>query len=306
MPAFLPLLHVGVGTRRGPVTLFPVWIDGAGTPGLGWDARPLAVQERAGSAVVAELVVRNTSARPRAVLEGDLFVGGRQDRTAADTTVLGAGESRVLPVRCVEHGRWSGGVDHRATAMRTPYSVRYGSRAGTTARPDQGEVWERIARLERRHGASETAALTAHLPASRAHRGEPARSFVRARPDLTGIRPLEGQRGILVGIGGRIVAAELFGSARGLRTRWEGILDAAALDAAGHADAATTGQSARDFAERLGSTPRRDAIRAGRLRHISAGDAHTAVATSWTTDAAGRRTGLLHATAYNRAHPALV
>jgi hypothetical protein len=313
MNTFLPRFHVGAGTQRGSLTLFPVWVEGAATRGIGWRSDPLVVEERTGNAVVAELVIRNTSDRPRAIVEGDLFIGGQQDRTAAETMVLDAGEARVLPVRCVEHGRWGGGEEsHRATSLRTPYSVRYGTHAGSAVPLDQGEVWERISRLERRHGMSRTSALTDHLAHSRRYRvaggvdqatAGPAASTI---PDVSGLRPLDGQRGVIVGIGGRVAAAEVFGSEYGLKTRWKGILDAAALDAAGHQPIATSGTEAREFAARMLLTPRRDASRGRGIRHIAAADGQTAIATSWTTDAAGHRTGMLHLTAFNRAHPVLV
>ena len=145
---------------------------------------------------------------------------------------------------------------------------------------------------------------------SRGLRGAPTPSGSRhggvdAAIDVKGLRPISGQRGVIIGIGGRVAAAEIFGSEFGLRARWEGLLDAAALDAAGADDIATPSWKARDFAERVELAPRRDEARARGIRRIAQRDHRTAVGTEWTTDADGRRRGLLHLTAYNRAHPVL-
>ncbi|WP_409046908.1 DUF6569 family protein [Microbacterium sp. HA-8] len=292
---FIPHLHVGSGTQLESLTVFPIWVDGAGTPGLDWGRTHLDVSERAGSASVPELVVRNTGAAPLPILDGDLFVGGQQNRMAASAMLLDPEQSAVMPVRCVEQGRWSGSARHEASSLRASHSVRYGRHLGTSRLADQGEVWDRVQRFEQTFGATVSSDLVTHLDRARTPAAHPAKQ----------IRPIDGQRGVMFGIAGRIVACEIFGSARGLRSRWRGIVDAAVLDAAHMSPVATPSFKARAFAARMASVPRRDERRTPRIRTIAAADERTAITTDWVTDAEGRRRGLMHATAYNRTHAVL-
>ena len=103
-------LHVGQGTARGPLTVFPVWTD---APSLGSSHRtgadaPVDVAERAGSPAVDQLVVTNRGDRPVLLLAGELLEGGMQHRALTATTMLAPSRPTVLPVVCVEQGRWHG------------------------------------------------------------------------------------------------------------------------------------------------------------------------------------------------------
>lgn len=147
----MPLLdlHLGRPVTRGALTVFPVW-NGAAVQSRGYDvsSAKLAVEERAGHAVVAELVITNQGQRPALVLEGELLEGGQQHRVAARSVLINAGESQVLDVRCVEEGRWSGGSGHVRSGRRAPMSVR--------AAQEQSGTWQRVRDLEARHGGGDT------------------------------------------------------------------------------------------------------------------------------------------------------
>src|SRR4051812_24556745 len=93
-------LHLGQGTHRGPLTVFPVWTDSPSSPFgylTGAQAR-VEVAERAGSPVVEELVVPNRADRPVLLLAGELLEGGMQPRALTATTVLPPNRPTVLPV----------------------------------------------------------------------------------------------------------------------------------------------------------------------------------------------------------------
>ena len=63
--------HLGKPLTRGALTLFPIWNGNAvGSRGYDLSGSSVTVAERAGSAVVAELVITNTGARPSLVLGG--------------------------------------------------------------------------------------------------------------------------------------------------------------------------------------------------------------------------------------------
>lgn len=233
----IPPLHVGQGTTLGALTVFPVWIESEPVRGLEWRPSSLRVSERAGSPVVGELVAQNASRQPLVALEGDLVTGGWQDRMLAASVILAPGEARMLDALCVEHGRWSGAQAHSAAGRRAALGVRHQNLAARR-RPDrnaQHDVWGRIARYDTALGGSATATLSAHLDRTTLD--------VRRLP-----RPIAGQRGVIVGVGGRILGAELFGSPRGLALRWRGILEAAVLDARLAPERSTQAEAARGFA----------------------------------------------------------
>jgi hypothetical protein len=228
-------LHLGRPLHRGALTLFPIW-NGAAVSARGYDLRTplLSVDERAGSAVVGELVVRNAGARPALLLEGELLEGGQQHRVAARSVLVGAGESLVLDVRCVEQGRWSGSSSHDRHGHRAPVSVR--------AAEDQGAVWEEVDRFEQRYGAGATRSL---LDVTR-----------RVAPvPVDDLRALPFQAGVLVGVAGQPLLLEVYDSPRTLAHAWTSLLRSVAVDAAGRPPVPTPGRRARRFLDRLGSVP---------------------------------------------------
>jgi hypothetical protein len=287
----LPQLHVGHGSHHGALSIFPVWVDAPRLTGLDWKADSIRTAEREGSPVVGELVLHNSTSRPVVALEGDLLKGGWQDRMLAASLLLEPFEARVVEALCVEHGRWGGRSSetqgtHETSGRRSALSVRHGNVRGID---QQSEVWRRIGRYENTLGATASSSMLDHLD--------------RSAP--INARQLEGQRGVIVGIGGRVVGAEIFGSGTGLKTRWQGILDAAALDALLAPRRRTSAHDARVFARHLQSVTLEDggnarlarAVRsqAGRLRASGIVQSPTSAATP----------SIIHLTAFDEAHPLL-
>lgn len=238
METHIPHLDVGSGRHLGPLTLFPIWSDARHLRGLCWTTSALGVEETDGGSV-PRLRVQNRGARSAVLIEGDVLVGGFQHRMAASTRVIPGHATTDVDVLCIEQGRWGGDREHRLDGRRGAPSVRHANVAGDGAR--QGDVWRRIARYDRELGASGTSSMLDHLEG-----------------DAEGIdvaqvmRPMAGQRGVVVGIGGRVIGAELFGSARALAARWDGLVRAAQLDARLAPSVRTTSHDARSFVRGLG------------------------------------------------------
>ncbi|MEJ8279412.1 ARPP-1 family domain-containing protein [Pseudonocardia spirodelae] len=237
-------LHVGSPVVRGGLTLFPVF-NGAAVSGRGYDlgAGSLEVAERAGTPVVAELVVTNRGARPALLPEGELVTGGRQDRVVARPVLVGAGRSTVVPVRCVEQNRWAGGGGHARTGERAPVAVR-------SAVDDQAAVWRRVAGYGDGGGGG-------FADVARSRR-EQARRLVRD------VRPAAFQSGVLAGVAGRPLLLEVFDSPRTLAAVWDDLLAGVAVDAVGADPVVTPGYRARRFVRHLPGVP---------LRPVAGGDA---------------------------------
>jgi hypothetical protein len=76
-------------------------------------------------ASVNQLVLTNRSKRPLLLLAGELVSGGKQDRIIAKDRIVAPGADPLpLDVFCVEHGRWSNGLQFLASKTIVHPSVR--------------------------------------------------------------------------------------------------------------------------------------------------------------------------------------
>ena len=309
-----PQLHVGAGSAIGPLTLFPVWTSAPGKLGISTGTHAdLAVSELAGGAVVGRLHVRNNGSRAALLLEGELLEGGQQHRTCARDTILGPGESLDIDTFCVEAGRWeTGRSTHRRLARRAPLNVRWelNTRRPRPSGERQARVWARVGRFDAAHGATATNSLPEHL--DRFNLSDRDR-YAQALPE-----PLEGQRGVIIGLAGIPLLLEIFGTATLFRRHYRQLIDAALLDAQllvpqAPSSAAMPGQAARDFAAVVGTMQFGDfaAPAAAELRH-SGGQlrSRTIAAVHGAVTAEGiavalpnREPAIAHLTSWNTNHP---
>ncbi|MEE3042845.1 MAG: DUF6569 family protein [Candidatus Latescibacterota bacterium] len=133
--------------------------------------------------VVSALHVCCRGARNVLALDGEQFVGVKQNRTTSRTVLLSAEGDTMIPVSCMEQGRWSSHGRHfRVTPDHSPTRVRRQSReaerdvvsAGRSPSPDaltaaQATVWGEIDALSESLGApSATGALDEAYAARRA------------------------------------------------------------------------------------------------------------------------------------------
>lgn len=222
----LPLLHVGRGAQYGALTLFPVWADGGAATGLEWDLGALDVGEHDGGGQVNSLAAVNSGDKPIVLLEGDLLEGGWQTRMVNRSTIIGPHEAADVAALCVEQGRWeSGGArGHRAAGRRVSTSLRSArNRAYRQGEDPQRAVWHGIASRYETSVPTATNSFADHLDrVARDHAERPLPA-----------KPLAGQRGVIIGVGGRVLGMELLATPTALASRWTGILEAARFDAEG-------------------------------------------------------------------------
>jgi hypothetical protein len=206
-------LHVGRGELRGALTVFPIWHERTEGPAVDLAGdRTLRVGELA-TPSVPHLQVTACGTFPVLLLDGALLKGGWQDRIAVGSTLLAPEMTAPVDVRCVEQERWAGHREHSVGAARGSSFVR--------GEQNQHEVWRRVA----------------------VERGRLA-----GRIDVSGLVPLPGQSGVLIGFGGVATLLEVFADERLLTAAWLGILNAAAREATGWPSKVTTGYRAREFA----------------------------------------------------------
>lgn len=300
----MPELHVGRGSRVGPLTVFPLWATDPGAAGLvtGPAAR-VAVAEREGAPVVEELVLTNRGPRPALLVDGELLEGGWQHRVLTHDVIVAVGGSLVADVACVEAGRWQGGTRHDRRARRASGFVR-AALQGAPDRVRQQEVWQRVAACEHRFGTSSTSSFVDHL--DRMARPESdggdtdVTDLVR---EAQAVRPLTGQCGVLVGVAGHPVLLEVFPSTPALAAHLPGLLTGVFLDAVTTQapDEVTPSRRSRRLVEHLDGR---------RLRVAHGVDAGAGTAVQADTDTALVR-GIAvddtwaHLSVLNRRHPLL-
>ena len=269
----LPALHVGSPVQAGPLTVFPVWTDAP------LDTKPYRttlpksgrVGELQTGPSVPELRVTNPGAVPVLLFEGALLDGGWQHRVLANSVLVGAHADVTVEVCCVEQHRWGGGQDQRLGGRRAPLAVRgalRGIQAGRrlepehSRRPDQGDVWERVAHYESGHGRSRTSSLV-----------EVQRGLDRQIENIVReARPLPAQRGVLIGVAGHPVLLEVFDHPQTLAEQWDAILSAVAVDALLVPAEPTPGYRARAFARRTLATAVAESGLAGVAMAIAGND----------------------------------
>lgn len=256
-------LHVGSGTTRGALTVFPIWGEYVGARGYTTRIEQARLGEQVGGPSVGALTVTNLGDMPVLMLEGLVLEGGWQNRMLARSVLVGSGADLDVEVICVEQGRWGGGRLHSGRNRRASNRVRSGLRS-----PDrQGEVWRRVQEYDARYGANETASFTEH--ADRA--GQDVSRMVE------GLRPLAGQVGVVIALAGQPVGAEVFDSHTTLRREFDSIIRAAAMDAVGLPELVTPSRRARRFVDRAARVRQAAVAPAGLGRSMKGGDQYAEV-----------------------------
>jgi hypothetical protein len=157
-------------------------------------ARGLDVTEIGDAGVVELLAVANPLDDHVLLYEGEELVGAKQNRVLEQTILVAAGGALKIPAKCVERGRWSQRSERFQPAPRAAYpSLRRAQRDGQCA------VWADISAKQVRLAAvSPTEAAEQMYVSHHGSLDEHAQALPR----------LDGQSGVLVGIGGRLVCLD--------------------------------------------------------------------------------------------------
>jgi len=222
-----PITHEGI-------TLIPIFApEGRGSK-IKVAGDELVVSELE-TPTVPQLQVHNPTADDLLIPAGKILSGGRQTRVVNVSIVVPAGATIVIPVSCVEAGRWSG-LSHFADSRRfasrrvreaKARSVKRNLDVAKSKASAQGEVWNMISlELSSRNLSSDGElylGVDEHLD-RRGDRMQVVRKFVD-----NGVQP--GQVGVAVAHGDKILGVEVFPSTEALQTSWEAIVRAAVIDA---------------------------------------------------------------------------
>jgi hypothetical protein len=180
---------------------------------------------------VPELKVVNRSGRMVLILDGEELVGAKQNRIV-NTTILIAGKTTtVIPVSCVEQGRWSyrsnkfssekrlmAGTLRAHKANQVKFSLKNSGRFSS----DQGAIWNQVEKM-----AMQRDAVSPSMAMSEIYRKEaPSLEKYVKHFDLT-----DSQVGAVFIINGKVAGMDCFGKPETFSKVFEKLVESYALDA---------------------------------------------------------------------------
>ena len=208
-------LELGEPTVHRNLAVFPLLGGRGGRPPYdtlkeALDAGTVTVAEVSEGGSVPHLALENRGERPILVIDGEELVGAKQNRVLNLTILAPAGKSIVIPVSCVEQGRWSYRSRHFEDHDRVLFSKARASKAARVSEckaarggndADQGKVWSDISDKMGAMRVESSSMAMEDIYIKNARRLE---EYVAA------MRPLEGQAGAVFAINGRVETVELF------------------------------------------------------------------------------------------------
>ena len=241
-------VSIGEPRRHGRLEIFPLFAaSGEGGDFILLDealaSKAVDVTETSDSGSVPVLKFLSRSPVPVLLLDGEELIGAKQNRILNASILAPAQADMLLPVSCVEAGRWRystnsfRAADHalfakararkaaRMAAMHVERRAVGGSTAYAVARQydaDQHEVWSDISgKLGRMRVDSASSAISDGYESY----GERLREFE------TALQPVPDQRGAAFILDGRVVGIELLATEAAFRAIYRKLLKSYAFDA---------------------------------------------------------------------------
>jgi hypothetical protein len=231
-------IEIGPSSQFRNLILFPLMRRNVSVPEMdyllledGIAQGQIRVTELHAGGSVPELRLENNADLPVLLVDGEELVGAKQNRVLNLTILAPAKQTTVIPVSCVEAGRWRMESTDLKPADHVMYSLGRGERvtqvtasmrSSGTHKSDQGAIWRDIAaKAARLKASSPTGAMSAIYERHATSVEEFARAFTWR----------EGQCGVTFAIGGRILGLEIFDHPEVMRKFFQKLVRSYALDA---------------------------------------------------------------------------
>jgi hypothetical protein len=180
---------------------------------------------------VPELKVVNRSDRMVLILDGEELVGAKQNRIVNTTILIAGNTTTVIPVSCVEQGRWSYRSDKLYSEKRMMGSklrarkadqVKYSLKNLGNFRSDQSAIWNDVSEL-----AFDLKAESPNMAMSEIYRKQaPSLEKYVEHFDLT-----DSQVGAVFMINGKVAGMDCFGKPETFSKVFKKLAESYALDA---------------------------------------------------------------------------
>ena len=201
------------------------------TLGEALSAGSIEIREVSEGGSVPELRVVNRSGKMVLILDGEELVGAKQNRIVNATILVAAGADIVIPVSCVEQGRWTYqsevfGSKHRVMSPSIrklkARDINASLRSTGQYRSDQSAIWEEVAGLaSRREAVSESMDMDFVFD----------KEAPVIKEYLEGFALVDRQVGVVFLVNGKLVGMDAFGNAATFSRVFRNLLESYALDA---------------------------------------------------------------------------
>ncbi len=238
VPRFVERLEVGEPATYRNLTVVPVYFHKAKptedasclTLDQALEEGVLEIREKDGGDV-PWVVVSNRSDKRIFIMGGEILSGCKQDRIVARDTLIAAHRKRLLlPVYCVEAGRWhhvSG--EFKSEKNLGTYTMR--GAAQSSSGNNQSKIWNKVAESNRRMGVSSD--TEAYQDAFRTE--EVAKLVSDIEQKFKDLPLLENETaGVVIGLGDQIIGVDIFSDPDLFRELWLKIIRACVLAMAGY------------------------------------------------------------------------
>jgi hypothetical protein len=191
----------------------------------------IRITELDNGASVPELKLKNLSKKSVLIIEGEELVGAKQNRIVNSSFLIVGKTEVVIPVSCVEQGRWSYKSESFKTGKRMAHpslrreyqqDVSYSMRQGEGYRSDQDRIWNNI--------AEKSVRMKVNAPT-----GAMADVFESYEDELSKFLEkfhlIEWQTGAVFAINGQVLGLECFGCHDTFKRFFDKLLKSYALDA---------------------------------------------------------------------------
>ena len=225
----LEAVAIGAPITRLGVSFFPVYLAANGLPPIATGEGSGLVIDELDDASVGTLRVRNPGDEPVLVVEGEHFIGGKQNRALNATVLVPANAELETPVSCLERGRWGRRQAYRRDEAFAPSRVRATQQAGVarsmgqrgSREGDQSAVWRKVDQMLD-HADVESSTEAAADVRRETYRRD--RSRANAIDKLAAMGPLPGQCGVVVAHGRGVQSMDLFGAPDLLAAHWPALI----------------------------------------------------------------------------------
>ena len=239
LQSFLAQLEAGKPVSYRNLTVVPVSVrsarvredlDSVLTLDQALDLGVLEIREKDGGDV-PWVVVSNHSDRRIFVMGGEILSGCKQDRIVARDVLIAPRRKRLLlPVYCVESGRWhhvSG--EFKSEKNLGTYTMR--AAAQGSAGNNQLEVWNKVAESNRKMGVrSDTEAYQDTF-----RNEEVARLVSDVEQKLKDLPLMEkGTTGVIIAVGEQIIGVDIFASPELFEALWPKLIRACVVAMSGY------------------------------------------------------------------------
>ena len=234
----LDKLSLGSASSHENLTLIPILLSAEPLTGIELEsleqalgAATITITEVTAEGIVSELRVKNTGEKPVLILDGEELVGAKQNRIVNVSIVVPPKGNVVIPVSCIEAGRWfysrpsfsaAGRVLSQTSRSRKAESVTKNLRERRRRTTDQSAVWGNVKRELCILGVDSPTDALSDAYESRAHAIDGYCSAFKVAP---------GQVGVIYRCNGALAGLDLFGSEQTFTHAFPKLLRGSALQA---------------------------------------------------------------------------